>query len=121
MPYYHGSLSTLTRSLNINLHISTASHSFFDAITFNIPILIYGVKDLYSMKTLMPEIFIENIHQLEKRLSSLHEYDYSVNYSSLKIALYEIVKNKNIKFNDLIDIDYMSNLIYEYYLNTDSS
>lgn len=121
LPYYHGSLSTLNRSLNINLHISTASHSFFDAITFNIPILIYGVKDLYSMKTLMPEIFIENIHQLEKRLSSLHEYDYSVNYSSLKIALYEIVKNKNIKFNDLIDIDYMSNLIYEYYLNTDSS
>ena len=112
---FTGSFYNLDKLVDINLHLSTSSHSYFDAISLNIPIAILSTKDTYSMKTIMPEVFIENSNQLQNFIKNYHEIDYNNKFRKLIYGLDKLLKNNNLKRDQSNDVNKSSEIIYNFY------
>jgi len=115
------SLFKLSNIIDIDLHISSSSHSFFDAISLNIPILIWTKKNLYSMKTLFPSLCISDFENFNNFLLNINKINYQKEYNYFKNVLnyYMSLKKYKINFNYTLIQDnskYLSNMIRDYYL-----
>ena len=112
---YYGSLKSLVSQIKIYLHLSTASHSFFDAIVLKIPVLIWSNKDLYSMKKIFPNIFLNNLASLENKINSQAFKEYVKYYDFLIQSVYDQTIKKKIKHTDLHNTNLISRSIIHYY------
>lgn len=108
-------LSNLTR---IDLHFSSSSHTFFDAIMLDIPIMIFSKKDLYSLRSMIPEVFIDDINKIKDFICK-NNTDQIYKFNRLKSSLQYLIKTKKaIEFEYLSQKDQtisLSNNIISYF------
>ena len=114
---YIGSLNSLNKSLKIHFHLSTSTHSYFDAISLNIPVIIWSKKDTYSLKNIIPYLFVNNLGQLNYYLDNYQNYNFSNDYLKLLNSLIILLKKSNLNFDKLGDIDFSTKLINNFFKN----
>jgi hypothetical protein len=113
------SVLNIRKKIYVDLHISSASHSFFDAILSGIPIFIFSKKNLYETKNMFNEIYCRNIFEFKNNISKLKTYDFQYRYKCLIKSLSIILHNKKsnlINFDNFIDLDnanYFNNVILD--------